>query len=125
MSALLWAWLLVSLAGLCLSLYLSNASRLDLRALGARANGRRRVAWSRLVRESMRVIVHARYNVAALIAGDLIGPDRSDDVNTTVIVSILMWGNIAMFINSLIDARTRPLLYSTRDGEATIPGGGE
>jgi hypothetical protein len=31
-----------------------------------------------------------------------------------------MYGNVAMLSNSLIDLRTRPLLWETRDGEAAL-----
>jgi hypothetical protein len=33
----------------------------------------------------------------------------------TFFVAALMWGNVAMVINSLIDARTRRLLQQPRD----------
>lgn len=119
MTMVLWVWVLVSTAGLCLSLFLVNTTRLDLRALGARANGRRRVALGRLVRESLRVSVHAAYIFAALIAGDVIQPPAGISEGV-VIVLILMWGNVAMVVNSAVDTMLRPQLMDTRRGEPPL-----
>jgi hypothetical protein len=101
-------WVALSLLGLVLSMYLAVESILDLRALPNKTNGRRTAARSRLFRESMRVSVHAAYLV---IGVPLLG--RQADL--TFFVAALMWGNVAMVINSLIDARTRRLLQQPRD----------
>ena len=37
------------------------------------------------------------------------------DIELTIVVLALMWGNAALVVNSLIDARFRSQLYVTRD----------
>lgn len=110
-----YAWLLVSAIGTVVSAYLTNESRHDLRSLPNRTNGRRLAAWSRLLREFLRVTVHLAYIVAGLIALGVLPLPQG------VLVPILMYGNIALVVNSLIDARTRYLLFASRDAEPTIP----
>jgi hypothetical protein len=100
------AWLILSILGAGLSAYLSLESYLDLRALGARANGRRVAALSRLVREGMRLTVHGAYIFAGLAALDLV-PGRE------LIIPILMYGNLALVVNSIIDARARGRMWQT------------
>jgi hypothetical protein len=103
-------WVALSLLGLVLSMYLAVESILDLRALPNKTNGRRTAARSRLFRESMRVSVHLAYlliGVPLLLAGA--------ESRLTFFVAALMWGNLAMVINSLIDARTRRVLAQPRD----------
>lgn len=102
-------WLAVSFAGLLVSLYLTHESRLDLAALGTRANGRRLVARSRMLREGIRVTVHGGYVLAGL-AGLGILPRE-------IIVPCLIYGNLALLINSLIDWRARGPILETRHGE--------
>jgi hypothetical protein len=107
---IIYIWVALSVFGLVLSLYLSIESVLDLRALPNKTNGRRTAARSRLFRESMRVSVHLAYlviGVPLLLAGV--------ESRLTFFVAALMWGNLAMVINSLIDARTRRLLQQPRD----------
>jgi Flp pilus assembly protein TadB len=101
-------WVAVSLVGLLLSLYLSAESIRDLMALPNKTNGRRTVARSRLLRESMRVSVHLAYLVLGVSAW-------GSNPGLSFSIVALMWGNVAMVINSLIDARTRRLLQQPRD----------
>lgn len=108
------AWILVSVIGALLSGYLANESRHDLKALPPQANGRHTVAWSRLLREFLRFTAHLAYILAGVIALGFL-PWRE------LIVPILMYGNVVMVVNSLIDARTRYLLYATRAKEPPLP----
>lgn len=108
------AWIALSIIGLGLSLYLSNESRHDLMALPNRTNGRRVAAWSRLFREGLRVTVHAAYLLAGLAAAGAIDA-------RWLVIPALMWGNTVMVTNSLIDARTRYLLFASRDAEPPLP----
>ena len=108
-------WIVTSLLGLILSAALLNQSRLDLRALGEMANGRRLVVQSRGLREAARFTVHGAYIVAGLSALGILP-------FTDWIVPILIYGNLAMVGNSLVDLRTRHLVYATRDAEPPIPG---
>lgn len=104
------AWLALSFVGATVSAHLSNESRLDLKALGPDGNGRHAAAWSRLLRESGRLTVHIGYILAGLTALDIIALDW-------IFVPALLWGNIVLVTNSLIDARTRRLLWQTRAGD--------
>lgn len=105
-------WLLVSAIGLAVSLYLCNESRLDLKALDSRANGRRTAALSRLLRETMRGSVHTGYLMAGLASLGVLPRD--------IIAPLLIWGNAALIINSTIEWRTREHLFATRFGEPRI-----
>lgn len=115
MNPVVVAWVVVSLLGALVSLYLVHESRLDVDAFENRANGRRRIARSRFIREAMRVTVHEAYIVAGLTVLGVL------PLSTAIVVPILMWGNVVMLANSVIDARTRALLFATRTDEATIP----
>lgn len=106
-------WIAVSVVGLVISLYLVNESRKDMQALANLVNGRRLAARSRGIRETMRVTVHAAYIVAGLSVLDLL-PFRD------WVVPILIWGNLSLVVNSLVDARTRFLLFETRDSEPPL-----
>jgi hypothetical protein len=108
------AWVAVSAIGLVLTIVLANESRLDLHALPKKTNGRRIVARSRLARELLRLSVHGLFLLAGFMALDLI-PGRG------LIVPILLWGNLVLVINSIIDHHTRRVLYVTRDGEPDLP----
>lgn len=103
-----WLWLGVSIIGALVSGWLSRESLLDLQALPLTTNGRRIIAWSRLTREVLRVTVHVAYILAALAALGIIPWLLS------LIVWFLMYGNIVLVINSIIDARTRRFLVATR-----------
>lgn len=102
-------WILVSFIGLCLSIYLTWDSYEDLRSLGPEGNGRRTAAGSRVLREGIRITVHFAYLVVAL---PLVG--HAQDVRVNFTVGVLLYGNIALVINSLIDARARSLMYPHR-----------
>lgn len=108
-----WIWIATSIIGLCVSLYLVNESRKDMLALANLVNGRRLAARSRGIRETVRVTVHAAYIVAGLSVLGLL-PFRD------WLVPILIWGNLSLVINSLVDARTRFLLFETRDNEPSL-----
>lgn len=97
------AWVIVSLLGAAISLYLTVESIQDLRALGPLTNGRRAAAVSRLIREGVRVSVHLTFIYAGLAALELV-PGRE------LIVPILIYGNVALVVNSIIDARARTLM---------------
>ena len=97
----IYIWLGVAAFGLVLSSLLVNESRLDLEALGERRNGRRRAAVSRLIREAVRSSVHAGYVGAGLAALDILFP-------RDVIVPLLIWGSVALVLNSAIDYFWRP-----------------
>ena len=109
------SWSLASVEGLGLSLYLANESRHDLRLLPRTTNGRRLAAWGRLAREIVRISVHAAFLCAGLGALDVLPLDRD------TVITLLMYGNVGIGFNSLIDARLRFLLYSTRDDEPELP----
>lgn len=105
---LVGVWLALSIVGAFVSAHLSNESRLDLKALGPDGNGRHTAALSRLVREAGRLTVHIGYILAGLTALDVIDIDW-------VILPSLIWGNIVLVTNSLIDANTRRLLWQVRE----------
>lgn len=104
-----WVWLVVSIAGVLISGYLTRESILDLRALPVGTNGRRQTAWSRLSREFLRCTVHVGYILAALGVLHIVEPLRP------FVVPFLMYGNVVLVINSLIDARVRQHLFDTRE----------
>lgn len=102
-------WTAISTIGLLLSLYLVNESRLDIAAVSQEGNGRRKVAFSRFWREGIRATVHATYIVAGLTVLEVLPISRA------VVVPILIWGNIGLLINSVVDARIRPTIYDRRE----------
>lgn len=114
-------WILASVGGAILSAKLSNESRRDLDALARRgiANGRRAAARSRRLRETIRLTVHLAYILAGVLVLRVI-PLPEGWTPATIVVPILIYGNLAMVANSLIDLRTRPLLWETRGDEAPI-----
>lgn len=111
---LIQAWVLISATGLILSAYLTVQSWRDIVALGGGSNGRLLVARSRFAREGLRATVQWTWlllGAAALLAVNL-GP---------LVVLGLLYGNVVLAINSLIDARTRTLIYrSAARGETLI-----
>lgn len=130
--SIIHSWVALSALGLLLSLYLARESLHDLHSLGlcfrspvyrwgvrlpwywqGTHNGRRVAAKARLARESLRISVHSVYLAIGI-------PILSREVDLTFVVLGLMWGNLALVISSLIDARTRFLIYATRDGETAI-----
>ena len=107
-------WVIVSAAGLFLSLILAIESWADIKALGDHKNGRRWTARSRFMREGLRVTVHWVW----LLLGMSVLLDLSLGVK---VVLGLLYGNVVLVVNSVIDARTRSLIYRTRDHEPDIP----
>lgn len=108
MSWIIALWVSVSLVGLTLSIYLTWDSFQDLRALGSTGNGRRIAGRSRVIREGVRITVHLTY---LLIAVPLIG---REDIRLSIALLGLLYGNIALVFNSLVDARARALMYPKR-----------
>lgn len=100
-------WIALSVVGLALSLLLVRESRLDLEALGPRGNGRRAAARARLWRESLRISVHLVYLVIGISV--LNRPCTPTGCFSPVVLG-LMWGNVVMVCNSLIDAHARRAL---------------
>lgn len=96
-------WIAISAFGFLFSLYLSNDSRLDLKALGKLANGRRRAAWARLTRELLRVTVHAAYLAIGI-------PLLDSQIDLNPVVLGLLYGNIILVVNAILDARTRAVI---------------
>lgn len=114
MNPLVIAWVALSAFGLILSAFLTRESWLDIRALRDLLNGRRWAARSRFAREGLRVTVHWVWllmGVSVLLDIRLGG----------LIVLGLLYGNVVMVINSLVDARTRSLIYRTRNAEPDLP----
>jgi hypothetical protein len=123
------AWVGLSAFGFLLSLFLTRESWLDMRALGLQLqwrflpwhwgphdyNGRRTAAVSRFWREFLRATVHAAYLAIGVPLLDV-------EATLSFFVAALMWGNAVLVTNSLIDARTRFLLYVTRNGENDLEG---
>lgn len=109
-----YAWIYAAGVGLILSAYLTNESRLDLLALHEEkiANGRWAQALARATREGIRGTIHIGYILAGLAALDLLPRE--------IIVPLLMYGTVAMILNSAIDVLTRPYLYLTRYGEPDL-----
>lgn len=110
---IVYVWIGISSIGLLLSLHLSLQSHRDLGSLGDRANGRRKIAFSRFLREFLRATVHIMWIVSGLSALDVIGNEW--------FVPGLLWGNICLVVNSLIDARTRPILFQSREHHEETP----
>ena len=108
MSPVVIAWVVLSGFGLILSSYLTFESWLDMRALGESANGRLLAARSRFGREGIRVTVHWVWLLmgVTLLLEVPLGPK---------LVLGLLYGNVALVTNSLIDARARSLILVTRD----------
>lgn len=114
MNPVVIAWVALSAGGLLLSLYLARESWLDLKALGDMLNGRRWAARSRFAREGLRMTVHWTWL--------LMGVSVLLDVRLGALIVLgLLYGNVVLVTNSLIDARTRFLLFSTRGKEPDLP----
>lgn len=106
MTMLTVAWVAISGLGLILSLYLTIQSWLDIVELTRNPNGKDEylIARSRFAREGVRVTVH--WDWLLLGISILLG------VNVGVLfVMALLHGNVALTMNSLIDARTRALIH--------------
>lgn len=106
MTMLTVAWVAISGLGLILSLYLTIQSWLDIVELTRNPNGRDEylIARSRFAREGIRVTVHWSWLLLGISI--LLG------VNVGVLfIMALLHGNLALTMNSLIDARTRALIH--------------
>lgn len=110
---LLDVWVILSASGLFLSLILVWESWQDIKALGSASNGRRWSARSRFAREGLRVTVHWTWL--------LMGASVLLDISLGVLLVLgLLYGNLVLVVNSVIDARTRSLIYRTRAKEPEI-----
>jgi hypothetical protein len=107
-----WVWCAIAATGVLFSVALTRSSYLDLRALGPRGNGRRLLARSRFAREGIRITVHGLDLFAGLIVLFL----RPDHPLRGLIIPILVWGNLALLINSSIDYVTRKLIEDRQNG---------
>jgi hypothetical protein len=106
------AWVVASGLGLALSVYLTTESWRDLLAMGERANGRRAVARSRFIREGVRVTVQWTW----LLLG--VSVLLEVPVGSKFVIALL-YGNISMGVNSLVDARYRPTMRQHRADDAS------
>jgi hypothetical protein len=89
-------WTLVSAAGVVLSILLLIESALDIRALKGIGNGRRLYAQGRTVSEVIRLIIHGGFMLIGL--GALFAPTSGP----SVIVLVLIGGNVLLIVNSAI-----------------------
>ena len=114
MNPVVIVWVVMSAIGALLSTALSWESYHDVRAFENRANGRRWHARSRLWRESLRVTVHVSYIVAGLTVLKIL------PLSSAIVVPVLMYGNVVLVVNSLIDSRTRAVVFRTRLTDADL-----
>ena len=106
-------FLLSALVGTWFSRVNLSESWKDFRALGGITNGRRAIATSNIVTETLRLSIHALYIIAALFA--VTQPSRSEMTAVSVLVlSILVYASWALTAISVISRRTR--LYLLRYG---------
>ena len=106
-------FLLSALVGTWFSRVNLSESWMDFRALGGITNGRRAIATSNIVTETLRLSIHALYIIAALFA--VTQPSRSEMTAVSVLVlSILVYASWALTAISVISRRTR--LYLLRYG---------
>lgn len=108
------AWVVFSATGLVLSAFLCRQSWQDIVVLANLTNGRRWAALSRFVREGLRATVHWVWLLLGV--GALLGINYG-----AMTVVGLLYGNVVLVVNSLVDARTRTLIYRTRAREPDIP----
>ena len=106
-------WLIIAAWGFVVSFRLVRRTRKDLKALEKRENGRRKLAWSRFIRESNRMVTSGLYFIAGLCALDILPW-------SFLIVPILIFGSFLVVVNSIVDSTTRESLFVTRDKEQTI-----
>jgi hypothetical protein len=109
---IVWVWCVIAACGMLVSTALTRSSYLDIVALGERGNGRRLLARSRFAREGIRISVHALDLLAGLFVVFLppAHPLRG------LIIPILVWGNLALLINSAIDYVTRKIIEDRNGG---------
>lgn len=110
-------WVVLSAIGFCVSIYLTNEARRDLRALRRAGiqNGRRALTWRRLAREAIR---GGTVQLPFLIIGlQQVGRH----VNFSLFVALLIVANLGTLTSSFLDWSARYLLFETRDHEPSIP----
>jgi hypothetical protein len=83
----------------------------DFRALGGITNGRRAIAVSNIVTETLRLSIHALYIIAALFAVTQHSPGNTTPVGV-LILSILVYASWALTAISVISRRTRLYLLA-------------
>jgi ABC-type polysaccharide/polyol phosphate export permease len=83
----------------------------DLRAIGGITNGRRAIAVSNTVTETLRLSIHALYIIAGVVAS--FTPSSGNATGLTVLIlSILVYASWAVTAISYISRRTRLYLLS-------------
>lgn len=82
----------------------------DFRALGGITNGRRAIATSNIVTETLRLTIHALYIIAGLFAASQ--PTRPVSASGVLILSILVYASWAQTAISVISRRTRLYLLA-------------
>lgn len=98
-----------ALAGTWFSRLNLSESWKDFRALGGITNGRRAIATSNIVTETLRLSIHALYIIAALFA--VTQPGRGETTAVGVLIlSILVYASWALTAISVISRRTRVYL---------------
>jgi hypothetical protein len=81
----------------------------DFRALGAIANGRRAIAVSAIVVETLLLSIHALYIIAGLVAAST--PSRGDATVTTVLLSsVIVYASWTVTAISFVSRKTRRYL---------------
>ena len=106
-------FLLSALVGTWFSRVNLSESWMDFRALGGITNGRRAIATSNIVTETLRLSIHALYIIAALFAVTQHSANPTTPVGL-LILSILVYASWALTAISVISRRTR--LYLLRYG---------
>ena len=106
-------FLLSALVGTWFSRVNLSESWMDFRALGGITNGRRAIATSNIVTETLRLSIHALYIIAGLFAVTQHSVNPTTPVGL-LILSILVYASWALTAISVISRRTR--LYLLRYG---------
>lgn len=98
---ILWVWTLAASIGAMVALWATWDAYLDLRDLGDAANGRRLLGVGWVRREAIRLLIQVSW--AGIGFAALQGPEGP--VNP--IVLILVGTNVALALNTILDARDR------------------
>lgn len=104
-------FLISALVGTWFSRLNLSESWKDFRALGGITNGRRAIAVSNIVTETLRLSIHALYIIAALFAVTQHSPGTTTAVGV-LILSILVYASWALTAISVISRRTRLYLLA-------------
>ena len=104
-------FLLSALVGTWFSRVNLSESWMDFRALGGITNGRRAIATSNIVTETLRLSIHALYIIAALFAVTQHSRGETTAVGV-LILSILVYASWALTAISVISRRTRLYLLA-------------